>query len=195
MSDFVNFRKRGVSLPAGCKDLIDVLHPASAPAAGATVLSGSVRPLAWEGPTVTHGHRSSGGLHQVAGFLARLFESRSELSTLMISSAAEDLTAMFYLRGAERVFVLILIANNPKLERAVRSFYRERGILPVRSYPIPKQEGGGLGWGLVFPMPSLPIETVRLTSDLLRTTSSAGEEAELRFRYYQPVPGSGRKLT
>jgi len=189
MSDFVNFGKRSVTLPPGCKDLIDLLRPKSA----TTTLAPPKQPPAGERPKVTHGHRSVGGLRQVAGFLARLFESRSELSTLMISSAAEDLTAMFYLRGSSRVFVLILIAQNASLERAVRGFYHEHGIEPVQAYPIPKQEGGGLGWGLVFPMPSVPIETAQLTHDLFRTISAEGEQAEFQFRYYQPVPAQGRK--
>jgi hypothetical protein len=170
MSDFVNFQKRSVALPGGCKDLIDVLR----------------RP-AEEQPTVTRGHRSDGGVRQVATYLGRLFESRSELATLMISSADENLTAMFYLRGGGQVFVLILIASDPALEAAVRSFYAKRGIQPVQTYPIPKQEGGGLGWGLVFPMPSLSIETAHLTGELLSHLSSAGQEVELHFRYYQPT--------
>jgi hypothetical protein len=132
MSDFVNFQKRSVALPGGCKDLMDVLR----------------RP-AEEQPTVTRGQRSDGGVRQVATYLGRLFESRSELATLMISSADENLTAMFYLRGGGQAFVLILIASDPALEAAVRGFYAKRGIQPVQTYPIPnKRAAGSVGIGV-----------------------------------------------
>ena len=185
MSDFVDYRKRPVTLPAGCKDLMDVLlHPgssgptATAPAAGL--------PAAKELAVVTHGQQWTGSLAQVERHLRRFFEARSELSTLMISSAAEDLTLMFYLRGLRQVFVLILLGSDAQLERTVRQFYGRRGIQPRQRYPIPRQEGGGLGWGLVFPMPSLLVEVAEVTGELLRV-AGGGPDADFHFRYYQPV--------
>lgn len=184
MSEFVDYTKRGVTLPNGCKDLADVLALGQ-PQASAPKAPGPLEEL----PKVTHGQRSTGGVAQVERHLSRLFESRSELSTLMISSAAEELTLMFYLRGTGRVFVLILIASEARLERAVRRFFEKRGVPPVQCYPIPKQQGGGLGWGLVFPMPSLTAEAALVTSELFRNAGVAGEGADFHFRYYQPVRG------
>jgi hypothetical protein len=183
MSDFVNFGKRSVTLPDGCKDLVDILRAASS----VTPSKPTMPPPSHERPKVTHGQRSVGGVHQVQGFLTRLFESRSELCTLMISSAEDDLTAMVYLGAGSRIFVLILIGHDARLQEAVRSFYVERGIQPSHTYPIPKQEGGGLGCGLVFPMPPLEVETAQLTGDLFRSISRRGDEVELLFRLYQPV--------
>ena len=47
MNPFVNFRKRGVQLPQGCKDLIDVLKPASQAMGFRTFLAGVADRAKW----------------------------------------------------------------------------------------------------------------------------------------------------
>jgi hypothetical protein len=135
---------------------------------------------------VRRGHQATAGVAQVEAYLTKLCASRSELSTLMISSAAEDLTALFYRRGSDRMFVLILTASQTGLEQAVREFFARRGISPLQSYPIPRQEGGGLGCGLVFPLPALVAEASRVTGELLRVVCQE-EAPDFHFRYYHVV--------
>src|SRR6185503_671375 len=91
----------------------------------------------------------------------------------------------FYLRGPRQIFVLILLGSDAQLERDVRRFYGKRGIQLRQSYPIPKAEGGGLGLGLVFPMPSLLVEVAEVTGELLRAVSGVADP-DFHFRYYQP---------
>lgn len=128
----------------------------------------------------------TGGLAQIEGYLTKLLACRSELSSLMISAPGEEMTLAFYRRGLRGLEALILIASDAALERAVRGFFRRQQLEPTRTYPIPKGEGWGLGWGLLYPMPSLLQEVSQVTGDLFRAIDCA--EADLHFRFYQVAP-------
>src|SRR2546426_9384324 len=78
MRQLVNYKKRGVELPKGCKDLIDVLQgPGRAKA-----------PLAAVGQPVLGGGKlerfSTRGLAQIERYVNRLFESRSKVAMVSL---------------------------------------------------------------------------------------------------------------
>jgi len=75
VSDFVDFNKRDVSLPPGCKDLIDLLKPGKAADLGSP---GKV--------TAQFSQRESlrGTVLELAGFMRRLYGPGEEFSTLSI---------------------------------------------------------------------------------------------------------------
>jgi hypothetical protein len=145
-------------------------------------------PSALERPVVTRGQHVIAGTAQIESFLTRLLACRSELSSLMISSPGDELTMAFYRRGGHRWQALVLIASDAALERAVRDYFNRRHLEPSRAYPIPKGEGRGLSWGLVYPLPGLLQEVAQLTGELFRAT--LGQEPDLHFRFYEVAPPS-----
>ena len=77
MNEFVNFNKRGVQLPPGCKDLIDVLGG-----------GGKGKPWgAWELPK---SERRIGALADVERYVRKMLESeRSALGIVMVDNGEQ----------------------------------------------------------------------------------------------------------
>jgi hypothetical protein len=83
MSEFVNYRKRGITLPKGCKNLFDVLQSHGLPKLASGVQTGAIP--ADEEPVVTRGESVTGKLSDIGKYVAMVFESRARSFLLMVT--------------------------------------------------------------------------------------------------------------
>lgn len=112
MNKFVDFGKRGVDLPAGCKDLIDVLQRAK---------QRSV-------PTLTT--RSVEGLANIAGHLDNLIEVGAQPKNLVITWQ-EGLNYVHLTNRRCVITALAVIHDSAQREQAVREVFEEGGLALV----------------------------------------------------------------
>src|SRR5947207_13581446 len=85
MSQFVNYKKRSVALPPGCKDLIDLLRPAGAHKADGTIPRD-------DRPSVARGESVTGKLSEIGKYVAMVFHASAEVILLLMSTPDEQLT-------------------------------------------------------------------------------------------------------
>jgi hypothetical protein len=129
MAKFVNYKKRSVTLPAGCKDLLDLLQPAKRAATG---LEGQPAPEFRE----ERFHRS--GLLQVERFIAMLFASSAELFVLMITIRDDRVPIVLHRNRGGGAVVVHPSAEDLDRARAIRGFFRRLGVKPLHDLPVPE---------------------------------------------------------
>src|SRR6266567_6742645 len=161
MSQFVNYSHRGVELPQGCKDLIDLLRndPEDLPA--------TIR-------------RTTEGVDQLDNYVSRLLSSPSHYCVLSILDF--DLETGVFLercKGVLTVIVVIKTASGAK-EQAVREAFREAGV-PISAEVT---ETGGGARVLRYPLPVLGPDVVGLIRKVLHVACDATEHAGLYFDYH-----------
>lgn len=175
MSPFVNYRKRSVNLPPGCKDLIDVLQP------GRTTSRQLNTP---EQPVVTHGRHVTDSLSEIHHYVALVVGATSDFFTLMISTVDEGLTLLVYRQAGARLRVLMLISDGLEQEQRIREFFRCSRLTPLQEYSFAGFSPGEAARSVVYPLPSPAPEASRLTMELLRTACGLTDQSLLRFRTY-----------
>jgi hypothetical protein len=161
MNEFVNFGKRGVDLPAGCRDLIDVLRRANRPPAPA-LTSCSI-----QGPA------------HIATHLPKLLVPGAKSRSLVITW---DGLNYVLLRNQEGVITaLTVIYENTHRERAVREVFSAAGLVPVRD------EAMGLGpvRVLLYPLPAAESRIGELVSDLLRKGHGLAEAVRIKIESWE----------
>jgi len=112
LNKFVNFGKRSIRLPAGCKDLINVLQSAKEPPA----------------PTLTT--RSVEGLAGLARHLDNLTEAGAKTKNLAISWHGE-LNHVHLTNEQGIINAITVIHDNTQREQAVREVFEEAGLAPM----------------------------------------------------------------
>jgi len=157
MSEFVNFGKRSVELPAGCKDLIDVLQQAKGqPASTLTV-------------------RSAEGLRDVAKHLLRLLELGAKCRYLVITWHEMNYVQLMNQEG--ELTAQAVVHENTHREQAVRGVFGAAGLAPIVDEAV-------AGWSvrvLGYPLPEGASIIEELISDLLRTGYGLAENVRLEF--------------
>jgi len=157
MNEFVNFGKRSVELPAGCKDLIDVLQQAKRyPASTLTI-------------------RSAEGLTDVAKYLLRLLELGAKSRYLVITWHEMNYVHLMNQEGV--LTALAVVHENTHREQAVRGVFAGAGLAPIRDEAV-------AGWSvrvLGYPLPDGASSIEELISDLLRTGYGLAENVRLEF--------------
>ena len=111
MNKFVDFGKRGVDLPAGCKDLIQVLQQAE------------------ERATPKLPTRSVWCLPDVATHVDRLTEAGGEGKSRVI--IAHELSSIFLSNQKGVVTLLTVIHDSTQREQAVREVLEQVGLSPT----------------------------------------------------------------
>jgi hypothetical protein len=153
MSDFVNYGKRGVELPRGCKDLIDLLPRPQSPSFPAE------------------------GLSDVQRYLSRFLEKPAPGRHLTIQCLpAWVLLSLFYARGALMVTTLV----PSERERAVSALLSEVGITLIQDVAV---TGGPCSRFMSFSLVPEAAEVERIISKLLRQGFGLHEDVVLEFDY------------
>ena len=159
MNEFVNFGKRSVELPAGCKDLIDVLQQAKRhPASTLTV-------------------RSAEGLADVAKHLLRLLELGAKSWYLVITWHEMNYVELMIMNEEAVLTALAVVHENTHREQAVRGVFGAAGLTPIIDEAV-------AGWSvrvLGYPLPDGASSIEELISDLLRTGYGLAENVRLKF--------------
>jgi hypothetical protein len=163
MNEFVNFGKRSVVLPAGCKDLIEVLqqskrHPTPA---------WSVCPVE--------------GLGDVGKHLHGLLELGAKSKYLAVSWHEMNYNHILLMNEDGVLSSLMVIHEDNHREQAVRGVFSAAGLGPIRDEAV-------AGWSvrvLKYPLPDAVSRIEELISDLLRTGFGLAENARLEFASWE----------
>lgn len=162
MNPFVNFQQRGIELPGGCKDLVDVLR--------------------MEHQRVAEPNRVAltEGLADIERYVSGLLQPDAKVKQVILFSY--DYRAVVCLRFGPFRFgyspsglsALVYVDDTePLQEQAVRTVFEEAGISPFL-------ESGVLRYAL----PNTLTEATNLITDLLRRGFGVREDARLGFHSY-----------
>jgi hypothetical protein len=182
MARFVNYQKRGVELPPGCKDLIDVLkgkRKAKKPGG----LAGT-----WK-PAPESDLFPSGGIGQIERYVTRILVSSAKFGTLTVSSLDGQVMLWLYRDSDESAFDVMLFAprKEVKLARSIREFFGQRGI----KHSVDHLLRGGLDPNYMrvmkYPLPSDAKRAAQTVADLLTEVYRLDPGAGLAFRYGEAV--------
>jgi hypothetical protein len=172
MNPFVNPTQRGVDLPDGCKDLIDVLQQPWL--IQATSRARAERFSASDYSTGTFGH--------IELNVSRLFMSAAEVRVLTILCAASKerkVVISLICHGAALAVTLFLEDEEIGRESTIRALFAEADAAAVGSTV------GASSRLLRFPLPACAIRAAQLTADLLRKGFGLAEGSTLFFYYHE----------
>jgi len=178
MSEFVNYQKRGIELPPGCKDLIDVLRLPSS-------TEGSTPAMSWQ-RSVPVDVQAVGRLSNVPAYVSMVVNSPSEQFLLMIGTTDKRLSVMLCRRESTGVLALILVGSvrsNAEREKGIREFFQRHGIGPLKE-PLPGEAGVESFRGFEYPLPAGASQASQLTIELLSGVFGITEASQIQFRYY-----------
>jgi hypothetical protein len=181
MSQFVNYKKRSVTLPPGCKNLIDLLRPR-----GLSKLHGTISPE--ERPTVTRGETVAGKLSEIQKYVGMMFESHAQAFTVMVSLSDERLTVDFARMTGEMMLASVVFEEDAERERLMRDFFARHGLQAPRDRGRPEQFHPDLPVQLIYRISPLPSDArllSMLTTDLFHDVCGLSDDSELMFRYYE----------
>jgi hypothetical protein len=176
MSKFVNYKKRSVTLPPGCKNLSDLLETHGH--------TGAVSP---DKPPVVSHNEFAGGISDIEKYVVMVFESSaSNLADLTMTPPEQQFT-INVTRMMSEMSANVHVQAGTNQERAVRSFFAHRGlVIPLDSEVIPPQFHPDLPWETVFNILPLPSEApllTKLVADLLREVLGVRDGFSLSFQY------------
>jgi hypothetical protein len=189
MSDFVDYNKRSVTLPPGCKDLIDVLRPH-----GFGVEWLRQHPGVDLSRTVRRGGIVKGALSDIEKRVSRAVTSNAQPFVLVIAPVDGRLTfnLLRVFKGALRA--TINVETKTPHAAAVQQFLSNHHLQPPDDSPSPEPFLPNLPVHLICPVCPLPSDVIalaKLASDLFREVSGVTEESELTFYHHElDAPGS-----
>jgi hypothetical protein len=161
MNKFVDFGKRDVDLPAGCKDLIDVLQRAEQRAA----------------PKLAT--RSVWRLADVAAHVDRLTEAGAKAKNLAITWHEMNYVLLTSEQGV--ISALTVIHENTQREQTVRGVFQEAGLAPN----FVKTVAGFSVRVLRYSFPAGASNIGSLISELLRKGYGLAENVRLEIGSWQ----------
>jgi len=171
MAKFVNYGKRSVTLPAGCKDLIDLLQPGG---------RGKVASEAEPAPEIRQERFQRSGLLQIGRFIAMLVASSTKAFVLLITMRDDCFPLALCAQQGQPVVELHLCAEDLDRARAIRRFLRRVGVKPVQDLPVPE-----VFKSLSYQMPRDARDITSVVDGLMRRVYGLDDVAGLRFLYYE----------
>ena len=157
MSEFVNYLKRGVELPIGCKDLIDVLPPGEAACFPAE------------------------GLARIEHHVSRLLQSLSRGGSVWINVIAAPIT-LGLVRRKGALMALTFVSKDR--QQQVSSILHEAGIQPTQDDGI---KGPPFTRFFFFVLAADAASATWTVSKLLREGFGLPENVHLEFRYREKI--------
>lgn len=186
MSKFVNYKKRSITLPLGCKNLSDLLKAPGAhgPVSKPDVVAASGTST---GGTTGCAFSFSGGISDVEKYVSMVVKSSESRSVhLVVSQPGQEFTINVARMGDEMSASVDVQAGSNQ-EKAVRSFLSFRGFkLPSDSEIMPPQFSPDFPWQTACEISPLPREA-RLVSilvaDLLHDALGVKDDSPLCFYF------------
>ena len=170
MNQFVNYQQRGIELPPGCKDLIDVLRM--------EYLRVSELNLA-----------PAEGLSDIERYVSRQMNSRAKFRRLTVSCSHRldaiclAMSPFCPSHGPWLMSISVSVdPNKPTEERAVRRVFDNAGISPLIKTLTAVD---GLVRSLHYPLPSAASDACRIIADVLRSAFGVTEQSPLWFDYLE----------
>jgi len=173
MNEFVNPQHRGVNLPPGFKDLMDVIE-----ANNTSIAETPVYALHSNRKPSIERHET-GGLNQVQEFLGRFLESRSKRVTLVFF-LSQNQVAFSLARSDGLAKVLFIFSKDEALlERSVREIVAGFGSDTFSEAAVPLTKHRIVGYS----MPENRSKLLEFTIDLLRGAFGVSDDAGLGFMF------------
>jgi hypothetical protein len=169
MSKFVNYNKRSITLPPGCKDLIDVLHePAQREATQPTAQA-------------QYGSSRAIRLSSVKRKVSRLLRVEAKMVVLVLNLPDNTLTLNVVRTHGEPWSACAVFPENSQREALIREFFVARG------FQVPPGRGTGFMIAglpaesilVVSPLPAEPDLIAKLAADLFREVCGLGDHSLL----------------
>jgi len=178
MSEFVNYNQRGISLPPGCKDLIDLLERDRRLAEAAQPNLNARAQLVKGGETV-------GAFADMEAFAVMAFSSGASVTNLQIRSDEPQATVIYHHQAAWRQIAITLELNAGR-EATIRGLFEQRGLKAPQSVELPKflfpNSPSRVGYDLTAACPDAS-RFREITTDIFRSVCGLNEKSILRFRY------------
>jgi hypothetical protein len=179
MAEFVNYKKRGFTLPSGCKDLIDVLVPSRRRSA-VQMATGDFASL-----EIKEERFPTAGLEQIGRFVSMLLQSRGEMFTLSITAQGFEFPVTLYRSRSDQTAAFVLVTKQLTLEQSIRAYFEHEGIPVLSDLPPSDLAGGDAARGLAYPLPSEAPRAISVTTKLLRSVYGLSDESGMEFRFYE----------
>ncbi len=176
MTKLVNYKKRSFTLPAGCKDLMDVLEPSRRLKAqlGAWMTA----------PRIRNEHFHTAGLAHVGEYISKLLKSSANFFTLMITHRDDHMPVVLLRNRRENLFAITLYEKEAGIQSAIKAFFVQEGIDPLLDYSGSAAGGPEQLSRLIYPLPLEGSSATALTTGMLRAAYGLSDVAGLDFRYY-----------
>ena len=181
MSKFVNYKKRGITLPPGCKDLIELLEPQRRAKAQSFMLFPS------EG-AVTRDDSGTLKVAEIEKYVAMIFESHAQGAFLTLNLADERLTVTFASREGKLMSVWAAVDENADRKRLIQDFWVEHGFELPGDDVTPTQFVPGVPVQHLYhirPLPSDAPTASKIAADLFRHVCGVGVEEPLSFNLWE----------
>src|SRR5262249_12673858 len=157
-NEFVNPNQRGVELPAGCKDLFEVIQNRQMPGAKASLFS-----------------LRNGNLTDIPRYVEELYMAHYGVSLVLMFKAAE---AILWVRN--RSDGLKLSFWSPKEHMMLKPMFQD--LFGAAGFSEENVKGGKL---VTVPLPNLWLEAAQLVEGVLRGCG-ATETSEFGFHLFGP---------
>jgi hypothetical protein len=188
MSDFVNYNKRSITLPPGCKDLIDVLGREGCD------LEWLEKQLGLDlSGAITRGGVVEGTSLDIEKKIRQAVAASALIFILKIAPADQGFTFTLQRLYQRPLQATIELETRTPQEAALQRSLAEHNLRT----PDDSIESGvlfpDLPWRLrcpIEPLPSAPLELSRLISEVLRDTGGLTAQSGLAFHHHEIVmPG------
>jgi hypothetical protein len=178
MEEFIDYKKRGVELPPGCKDLIDVLHRRAQQEASEAASCHWV-------PVPKTERIEERGLDHLQQFIAGVLESPAKFTTIDIRVPCRDV-AMYVGRHSKPgvLHLMLYVYQNTEEDRAVRTFFSGHQITPLIDYGPGRPTANSM-WGLQYALPSNVTAATVLLRAFLQTVYEVTEEDGIDFTLHK----------
>ena len=184
MGKFVNYKKRAVTLPAGFKDLADLLQNKTAKLPRAKA-SGSKSGGLKENPV-------NAPLSEVGTFIDRLNQSRSSSAGFVVHWRTEsrECTIHFERIGKDEILAYTWVEEGTEFERIVRAFLSRHGLEPQKppEPEAPQKHSASVQMFVRFelgPLSKGAGALAMLTAAFFRETCGVTDNCEVTFIYYE----------
>jgi hypothetical protein len=173
MNDFVNPQHRGVNLPEGFKDMMDVLEAKKKRAPIQEL--GDTKP---SGPTRIR----RGSLAEIGKYVSVVLESKAESVLLGISTLKHGRVNFFLLRKKTGFTAPFNFTEENKAhEKIVREVFAGQGIAPILDSLDPKSKYRSINYSIPALLPTI-LEVIR---EVLRRAYGVAESDSLTFMLYE----------
>jgi hypothetical protein len=181
MGEFVNYQKRGVELPPGCKDLVDVLREVSKSKTSQAITTQWV-------PVPKPEQIAAHGLDHIVRFMTRVLESTAKFTSLSIELPGREAAISVYRhREPGTLDLMLFVYRDTEEERAIRAFFEGHQVAPTVDYLPPPVTPTSVR-GLQYPLPQNATAAANLIRDFLQRVHGLAEEAGIDFTFENHEP-------
>jgi len=187
MSQFVNYNKRSIQLPPGCKDLSDIFKPASLRKVSGAIASP-------QAPRVLRADHLTEKLGSIGRYVAEFFDSGAESCMLNFVSSDESVT-LDVSRTMGSITSHVIFLHDETREIVMRAFFERQNLAapevnanPVE-FPIDLPD---LPVWCIFPVSPEPFCAAafsKIASALFHDCCGMNDQSELRISILEAETG------